>query len=280
MPGIARCSVAHPRALHGIGRELAALEVREHPGDDRRRRGRREEPELERQRTAVDQVEAPPAPVGVEQRAAVERIAPHVAALGVEHEEVAGHPDALRPATPSRRPTSIISTDSEIGIPTPAFDHRVEERVLGVVVVVEVAREARRARRDATRSASNVGSGHRAASSSRRVIHSSTSRPGCACAAMQSAATSSGTSAAGRLTAAANRSRRVHRGPYELAPRDVGRGPAAVAVAQLGLLPVGAGDRAPAQRRSRTSTRTRRSRRCRSSRSRSRAPRRPRRRAS
>ena len=44
-------------------------------------------------------------------------------------------------STPSRRPIATMSTDSEIGIPRRRSMHRVEERILGIVVVVEVAGE-------------------------------------------------------------------------------------------------------------------------------------------
>ena len=59
-------------------------------------------------------------------------------------------------------PSAIISTDNVIGIPRRRSTHGVEERVLGIVVVIEVAGEAFALEEDASRSASNVGAGQRA----------------------------------------------------------------------------------------------------------------------
>ena len=44
--------------------------------------------------------------------------------------------------TPTRRPTSMVSTASEMGMPTPPVEHLVQERVAGVSVVLVVAPEA------------------------------------------------------------------------------------------------------------------------------------------
>ncbi len=86
----------------------------------------------------------------------MERIAPHVAARRVEHEEVAGHPDAVHvdaePAADRDHQHRQRDRDAEA-----AFDHRVEERVLGIVVVIEVAREALALEEVDARNASNVG---------------------------------------------------------------------------------------------------------------------------
>ena len=57
-------------------------------------------------------------------------------------------------------PTSIIRTESEIGMPTAPFEHRVEERVLGVVVVVECSRGSPSSSKRYARTPSNVCVGH------------------------------------------------------------------------------------------------------------------------
>ena len=145
-------------------------------------------------------------------------------------------------------------------MPSAPLDHRVEEGVLGIVVVVDVARETL-ALEEQLAERVEGGLGQRAARASRRAHHASTSSPGCACAAMHSAATSSGTAAAGKPTAATNRSRasmpvdgtrerrgRGRPGRSGGTALEVGRAPTPVAVAQLRVLPIGAGDHPPARR--------------------------------
>ena len=94
-------------------------------------------------RVAVHAREEPAAAVDVVEGAAVERVAPHTFTRRVHHEKVAGHTDSVHrhtdPAPDLHRHDRKRDGDADA-----SFEHRVEERVLRIAVVVRVAPEAER----------------------------------------------------------------------------------------------------------------------------------------
>ena len=116
-PGIARCSShIHARCTGSVAsspRSRFASMRATIAGGGRRREERR----LERQRAAVDELE--PAPAARRRRAAHRRGTDRTTRRRARRRARGSGRACRRPATstPSRRPTAIISTDSEIGMP-------------------------------------------------------------------------------------------------------------------------------------------------------------------
>ena len=134
-----------------------------------------------------------------------------------------------------------------MGIPSAACDDRVEEGVLGIVVVVEVAREPQlieqvRSQRVERRRFAAPGE---LVEADDPLVDIETGVGVRGNAQGGNVERHFGGGSVDRLDETLARGC-IAAGPYELRRSMIGRAPAAVAVTQLGLLPVGARDGAPA----------------------------------